>query len=252
MARRDGAFKARYFADARHVDKKMPTDPDVIFFDAADTLIYLPKSVGEHYREVSLRFGVAPDASALDRAFRAAWKAAPERTTTDGPRPEDDKGWWRGLVGSVFEAVLTPAELEQFDLHAYFEEVYAHFAEPGVWAAYADVHDSLSLLREERYRLGVISNFDGRLRKVLHDLALAPFFEHVIISSEVGADKPDQRIFAKALELFGVTPDRAWHVGDNPQKDGDAAAAGLRVFRLERPRHTLRDVLMSIRQAPRS
>ncbi len=252
MALRAGAFKASYFADARHVDKQMPADPEVIFFDAVGTLIELPKSVGEHYREVALRFGVAPDAAALDRAFRAAWKTAPARTVTDGPRPEDDKGWWRDLVGRVFVTVLTPAELERFDLPAYFEAVYAHFAEPGVWEAYADVHDVLAALRGRGHRLGVISNFDGRLRKVLADLALAPYFDHLVISSEVGADKPDQRIFAKALELFGVAPGRAWHVGDDPQKDWGAEAVGLRVFRLERPRHTLRDALTFLHQAPRT
>ena len=69
----------------------MPTDPEVIFFDAAGTLIHLPRSVGEHYRNVALHFGISPDATALDRAFRAAWKAAPERTTTVGPRPDDDR-----------------------------------------------------------------------------------------------------------------------------------------------------------------
>ncbi len=225
----------------------MPTDPEVIFFDAAGTLIYLPRSVGEHYRQVAQRFGVAPDAAALDRAFREAWKAAPARPATNGPRPDDDKGWWRDLVERVFAAVLSPSERAGFDLPAYFEAVYAHFAEPGVWAAFADVPDALSALREAGYRLGIISNFDRRLHKVVADLSLTPFFEHIVISSEVGADKPDARIFARALELFGTTADNAWHVGDDPRADWGAEVVGLRVFRLERPRHTLHDILPAVR-----
>ena len=221
----------------------MPTDPEVIFFDAAGTLIHLPRSVGEQYRTVALRFGVAPEATALDRAFRTAWKAAPERTVTAGPRPDDDKGWWRGLVETVFDAVLPPEERQRFDLPAYFEAVYAHFAEPGVWEAFPDVPEALDTLRRAGYRLGVISNFDRRLRTVLADLGLAAFFEHIVISSEVGADKPDPRIFAEALGLFAAPAGHALHVGDDPHKDGGAEAVGLRVFRLERPRHTLADVL---------
>ncbi len=221
----------------------MPTDPEVIFFDAAGTLIHLPHSVGEHYRAVARSFGVAPDADALDRAFRAAWKAAPERAATAGPRPDDDKGWWRDLVKAVFASVLTPQEQARFDLPAYFEAVYAHFAEPGVWEVFTDVPAVLAALQEAGYRLGVISNFDRRLRKVLDDLGLAASFEHIVISSEVGADKPAPRIYAEALRLFGVPAGRALHVGDDPHKDGGAEHVGLRVFQLERPRHTLRDIL---------
>ena len=225
----------------------MATDPTILFFDAAGTLIHLPRSVGEHYREVASRFGVNPDAAALDRAFRDAWKAAPERPATAGPRPDDDKGWWRALVENVFAAVLTPDEQARFDLPAYFEAVYAHFAEPGVWAAYGDVPAALAELREAGCRLGVVSNFDRRLRRVLDDLGLAASFEHIVISSEVGADKPDPRIFAEALRRFDAPAARALHVGDDPHKDWGAERVGLRVFRLERPRHTLRDVLPFLR-----
>ena len=222
--------------------KEMPRSCQVIFFDAAGTLIHLPRTVGEHYREVALPFGVAPDAAALDRAFRDVWKAAPDRPATDGPRPDDDKGWWRNLVGNVFDAVLTEEERERFDLSAYFERVYTHFAEPGVWAVYPDVSGALEALRTEGYRLGVVSNFDRRLHRVLADLGLGEYFEHIVISSEVGADKPDPRIFRHALDLFGVAPEAAVHVGDDPRKDGGAEAAGLRVFHLERPHYTLADV----------
>ena len=220
----------------------MPRFRQVIFFDAAGTLIYLPRSVGEHYREVALPFGVAPEVKPLDRAFREAWKAAPDRPATAGPRPDDDKGWWRALVERVFNSVLTDAERARFDLPAYFERVYAPFAQPVVWNAFPDVARGLELLRADGHRLGVISNFDRRLRKVLADLGLDGFFEEIVISSEVGFDKPDPRIFPHALVGLGVTAGEALHVGDDPHKDWGAEAAGLRVFRLERPRHTLSDV----------
>ncbi len=236
------AVKTGYFADPRHVDREMPRSCRVLFFDAAGTLIYLPRSVGEHYREVALPFGVATEARALDRAFRDAWKTTPEPDPTDGPRPDDNKGWWRALVGRVFNAVLTDDERRRFDLPAYFEQVYAHFAQTGVWAVYPDVSGALENLRADGYRLGVVSNFDRRLRTVLTDLGLTEFFEDIVISSEVGVDKPDPRIFRHALTRFGVAADEALHVGDDPHKDWGAETAGLQVFRLERPRHTLADV----------
>src|SRR5947208_9159978 len=76
-----------------------------IFFDAAGTLFYLTKTVGEHYALVGREVGLDLDAQTLDRAFRAAWKQMPQRAAIDGPRENDDKGWWRELVDFVLDQV---------------------------------------------------------------------------------------------------------------------------------------------------
>lgn len=217
-----------------------------IFFDAAGTLIYLPRPVGEHYREVALGFGVALEADALDQAFRQAWSAEPPRPSQDSPRDDDDKGWWRVLVDDVLRRVLSPEQAETFDSAGFFEAAYAHFAKPGIWKAYPEVSEVLAILRKRGMPLGLISNFDRRLYAVLDDLDLRRFFDAVVISSEVGADKPDPRIFEHALRALRVRPDEAMHVGDDPKRDWGAEAIGLRVFRLERPRQTLRDLLPEI------
>ena len=205
-----------------------------VFFDAAGTLIHLPRPVGEHYAEVARRFGGEWSPEALNRAFRQAWKSMPARPPTPdgGPRPGDDRPWWRELVGRVLAQVPTP---RGFATEEYFAAVYAHFAEPGVWEAFGDAPEILASLRERGFRLAVVSNFDQRLHAVLGHLGLREHFEHVILSSETGSDKPDPRIFRRALELMDVAAAEALHVGDEPAKDGGAEAIGLRVFHLERP-----------------
>ena len=220
--------------------------PDAICFDAAGTLIYLRRPVGEHYREVAIRFGADLDARALEHAFRQAWATAPAREPQDGPRADDDKGWWRAVVENVLAGVLSHEQAAGFDVAAFFEAVYAHFARPGVWYAYPEVYDVLTQLRRKGYLLAIISNFDRRLYPVLADLGLVDFFDTVVISSEVGADKPDPRIFKHALERLGIQPGQAWHVGDDPKRDWGAEALGLRVFRLERPRHTFYDLVAAL------
>ncbi len=222
----------------------------VVFFDAAETLMFLPRSVGEHYAEVAERFGLKLDPAALDRGFRAAWKAMPPRTVTpDGtPQPDDDKGWWRELVRQVFHGdgtsgvhgVLTRGDELTFEFEKYFDAIYDHFAEPGVWRAFPEVAEVLEKLRARGLRFGVISNFDRRLFATLEDLGLTPFFDHVTISSAVGADKPHARIFERALAAFEVEPPEALHVGDDPIRDwAGAEAAGLQIFRLDRPKNDL-------------
>ena len=70
-------------------DAADPSAMKTIFFDAAGTLIYLPKSVGQHYAFVGEKIGLELDARALDGAFAACWKEAPVRIATDGPREDD-------------------------------------------------------------------------------------------------------------------------------------------------------------------
>jgi putative hydrolase of the HAD superfamily len=212
-----------------------------ILFDAAGTLFFLTKTVGEHYAYVGRQVGLDLDAQELDRAFHTAWQAIPRRSAIEGPREDDDKGWWRQLVGHVFDQVAP--SLSEFDRDNFFEVAYEHFAEAGVWELYPEVPEALHKLRL-RFQLAVISNFDGRLRFILQHLGITKYFDHVFISSELGADKPDPEIFRRALKLIHLSPNEVLHVGDDPERDWQAAAAaGLSVFRLHRPRNSLRDLL---------
>jgi putative hydrolase of the HAD superfamily len=209
----------------------------VIFFDAAGTLFRLTRSVGEHYAEVAARHGAVFDPGVANAAFFAAWKAMAAPAETDGPRPDDDRDWWQALVGRMLDELGVT-----LDRSAYFSELWTEFAKPGVWELFPETHGVLVSLGQ-RFRLGVISNFDSRLHTILAQLGISHFFEHVIVSSEVGADKPSPRIFAEALDQFDVTPEFALHIGDEPQADwAGAEAAGMGVFRLKRPENSLSDI----------
>ena len=212
-----------------------------IFFDAVGTLFYLTKTVGDHYALVGEEIGLELNAKQVDRAFHIAWKQMPQRPAIDGPRENDDKGWWRELVGLVLDKVA-PSSTE-LDRDNFFDIAYEHFAEAGVWEVYPEVISVLEKLRP-RFQLAVISNFDGRLRFVLEHLGISKFFRHVFISSEIGADKPDPEIFRRVLTFISVKPDQVLHVGDDSERDWRAATeAGLSVFQLDRQKNSLRDLL---------
>ena len=215
-----------------------------ILFDAAGTLFYLTKTVGDHYAYVGREVGLDLDAQKLESAFHAAWQQMPRRPASDGPRENDDKGWWRELVGHVLDQVAP--WLSELDRDNFFEIAYEHFAEPGVWELYPEVSGVLQELTPQ-FQLAVISNFDGRLRFILQHLGISKHFAHVFISSELGADKPDAEIFRRALTTMHLKGDEVLHVGDDPERDWKAAkAAGLSVFRLDRPRDSLRDLATSL------
>ena len=211
-----------------------------IFFDAMGTLFYLNGTVGDHYALVGREVGLELDARELEFAFQAAWKKMPQRAAIDGPRENDDKGWWRELVDLVLDQVAP--SLSEFDRDNFFEVVYEHFAEADVWQLYPEVPDVLEQL-QPRFQLAVISNFDGRLRLILEHLGVSKFFPLLFVSSEIGAEKPDPEIYRRALKFIDLKPNEVLQVGDDPKRDWEAAsAAGLLVFRLDRQKNSLRDL----------
>jgi len=215
-----------------------------VFFDAAGTLFRLTNTVGDHYAYISREVGLDLDPQTLEPAYHAAWKQMPQRAVIDGPRENDDKGWWRELVARVLDQVAP--SLSELDRDNFFEVAYEHFAEAGVWELYPEVPRVLDELWP-RFELGVISNFDGRLRFILQHLGISKYFAHVFISSELGADKPDPEIFRRALKLIDLKPSEVLHAGDDPERDWEAAStAGLSIFRLDRHKNSLRDLFATL------
>jgi putative hydrolase of the HAD superfamily len=222
-----------------------PESLKAIFFDAVGTLFYLNGTVGDHYALVGSEVGLGLDANQLDRAFYSAWNKMPQRTVIDGPRENDDKGWWRELVDLVLDQVAP--SLNEFDRDNFFEIAYEHFAEASVWELYPEVPGVLEKL-QPRFQLVVVSNFDGRLRFILEHLGISKYFAHVFVSSELGADKPDPEIYRRALRVMKLSPNEVLHVGDDPERDWEGAtAAGLSIFRLDRPKNSLRDLATTLK-----
>jgi len=221
-----------------------PDSLKAVFFDAVGTLFYLTKTVGDHYALVGEEVGLDLDAKKLDGAFYSAWAKMQPREAIDGPRENDDKDWWRELADQVL--IEASPEVGELDRDNFFEVAYDHFAEAGVWELYPDVVDVLEQLHR-RFLLAIVSNFDGRLRVILERLGISKYFRHIFVSSEIGADKPDPEIFRRALKFLNLRPESVLHVGDDPERDWQAAAAaGLRILKLDRAKNSLSDLLETL------
>lgn len=108
------------------------------------------------------------------------------------------------------------------DEHA--EALYRRAIDPAEWTVYPDTVDVLNRLRHNGIRTAVVSNIAWDIRSVLQ--AAGADADEIVLSFEVGAAKPDPRIFAAALAALGVDAADALMVGDSEENDGAARAVG--------------------------
>ena len=189
----------------------MNIDVQAVTFDVGGTLIEPWPSVGHVYADVAASHGYQFKPDELNVRFRTAWKAKQNF--------QHSRADWQGLVRATFG---TP-ECEKF-----FPELYERFASAKVWRVFDDVRPALLRLKEQGIKLGVISNWDERLRPLLDQLNLTSFFDAIAISCEVGQCKPSSEIFHEALRQIGFPGAEVLHVGDNQIEDVEGAkAAGL-------------------------
>ena len=209
-----------------------------VTFDVGGTLIEVWPSVGHVYAEVAARHGVnGLSPQLLNHRFAAAWHAA-------GSFNHSRCGWAQ-LVDATFRGLT-----ERPPSQTFFGDLYARFASPEAWRIFPDVLPTLEALAGCGIKLGVISNWDERLRPLLDRLKLAGYFEAIVVSREVGASKPSRAIFRKAIRELGVPPEAVLHVGDDLSMDvRGARAAGLCALRLKRGGATARaGIIKSLRE----
>ena len=86
---------------------------------------------------------------------------------------------------------------------------------------FTDVVAELTLIKEQGYRLGLVTNsWPFPVYDLLRTTGLDQIFEHVISSHEVGIAKQDgPEIYRLAAQRFGVEPEQCLMVGDNPALD---------------------------------
>ena len=73
---------------------------------------------------------------------------------------------------------------------------------------------------QKKYRLGIVSNAQEAF--TMPELALyklEPYFETIVLSSQVGVKKPNSRIFARALTNLSVKPEKVVFVGNDMEAD---------------------------------
>ena len=80
--------------------------------------------------------------------------------------------------------------------------------------------DTLVHLKNTGIPMALITNGASDFqRQKIDRFDLTQYFEYILVEGEFGAGKPDKSVFTHALGILGASPDNAWMVGDDLQRD---------------------------------
>lgn len=104
-----------------------------------------------------------------------------------------------------------------FNLDLRYEELLTAY--PHKIRVFPDVRPTLEWLKEEGYKLGVITSGPEYQRLKLRIAKLDNYFDVIVTREDVKTIKPDPKIFLYALEKLKVEPSKAIMIGDNLEQD---------------------------------
>lgn len=195
-----------------------------ILFDSGDTLVrpvggeWLPGSVFRRLLAEAGHGDLATEALARGHATGLARLLSDHRLTTEAKEIERYTDYCACVLDALAvdeTATLTAREIAR-------RMVLDVAIEP-----FADALPALQRFRSLGLVLGVISNGWPSLDRQLREVGLRHFFDLLVISAEVGSRKPDERIFAVALERLGLEAGTVLLVDDAPENVVTARALGM-------------------------
>lgn len=191
-----------------------------LFLDVGDTLLRMKVPPGKIYLDVLQKHNLIHPGTTdqdLKKIFSDVWlemnlKPNPDYKDRYSLHPSGNDGWWIELI-DLFLTRTRNGNKVSLARNIYFE-IFEKFENPDLWDVESTFSSVLSKTKDLGIGLGIISNWDLRLRKLLNDKGLLELFHPVIISAEFGYEKPSPKIFERAEGLTGLKPDNLLYIGD--------------------------------------
>ena len=195
-------------------------DYDAVFFDAGETLVHPHPSFPELLTRVLADEGHPVTVELIQERLwivSEQFTKAAQKSILWSTSAEKSRAFW----SSIYKSLLAELGIEWTEGLA--ERLYSTFTDLTNYRLFPDVIGVLEELEERGVRLGLVSNFEEWLERLLEALDVTRFFEVRVISGSEGIEKPDPRIFHVALERAGVAAGRSVYVGDNVHFDIEPA-----------------------------
>jgi len=184
---------------------------ELLSLDAGNTVIFLDH---ERLARSSRRAVFAPSASDIDRGEREQKKRAETGALVDVEwKFVGEKGapqWGRTVA-----TILSAAGLSNEHLAETLNSLWVEHVERNFWCNVpVNLADALGEVRAHGVRVAIVSNSEGRLDGLFRSIGLRDLFDDLQDSGVIGIEKPDARIFERAMNACGASPASTLHLGD--------------------------------------
>ena len=182
-----------------------------VWFDIGYTLLHMQRETT--YKKALKKFGIDISLEAIEKEFHLTDKLfMREYPGAFLTGREVFMPWYLGIMNYRLGISINVCELD-----ACWEEIKRDVK--NYWLPYDGVTPMLEELKNRSIGRGIISNWDLTARDILKTAGILEYFEPVVISAEVGHNKPDAEIFNLALQTAGVAAKDCIYVGDNYYDD---------------------------------
>lgn len=194
--------------------------PRAVLFDLFDTLVPAGTEAEHTATEAAMGIDLGVDPVAFAAAMRAArWEWF---VGALGDLPATMRTLAARVGGSPSDAAVRLACARRIALTRRL-----------LWPS-ASTLAALESLRAGGWRLGLVSNATAEVPELWKRTPLAPLFDALAFSCELGVAKPDPAIFLAACSTLRVAPAECLYVGDGADNELTAAAGlGMAVVRTE-------------------
>lgn len=196
----------------------------IVLFDAVGTILKTYPVVTEVYHSHGLRHGSALTVAEIKVRFKASRRRlfdldtsaklqiAGRLNSSDGI----ERALWFQLIADVFIDVTEPEPL--------FEELWRFFASPDNWQLFHDTAATFQSLKSAGYLIGIASNFDSRLNRIVSAFPELNCADFVFCSASIGFRKPDPAFYSTVetriqQQLGRAIHESIWMTGDCIEND---------------------------------
>lgn len=199
----------------------------LITFDITGTLFKYRSCPAVEYSNVLKKYGIEVKISTLDDLINKNWKFMTKKHPNFGL--DTGIGWekyWRTYAQNVFNKTFEIENItNNVPMNSVIDDLMMTYSTGETFEVQNGAIELLDYLKKEGIPLGVLSNYDPRIKPIIKNLGLSHYFEFILCSYEVKSEKPDSRIFREAESFVDTCSDHELflHVGDSYLLDFNGA-----------------------------
>jgi len=193
----------------------------VIVFDLHYTILRLYPSRGIVYQRIFKKHGFNAHPREIKKAFSIVWKDYGDKKISENSikhhNEENIEKWWFDFHFKMLKRLGLKDQVVAEGINK--DIPHQFFSNSKIHKMYDDAKKILPFLKKHKVKLVLLTNGYKSTAKVIKYFELNKYFDHIIISCDVGMSKPDPKLYRMIAKKLSVEQKEILCVGDSYATD---------------------------------